>query len=212
MTTSTTNGVRAVKWLLAAAACLAAITSGCVIPPAQQRYVIIAQPMQPQRPQWQTIAPAPAPTVKTVKTVQPVKSAKSGMGGSSFSAPKAAKAEEVRSGDLDDVLARIHAHRQEKEGETRNAWLEANEVELGPVRSRLISMRIFAAKTADENLKCKVGKAISETEADLDEVRARLGNRTVGFQDAQKVRTALQQRHERLAALSDEYATFVGRH
>ena len=123
MTTSTTNGVRAVKWLLAAAACLAAITSGCVIPPAQQRYVIIAQPMQPQRPQWQTIAPAPAPTVKTVKTVQPVKSAKSGMGGSSFSAPKAAKAEEVRSGDLDDVLARIHAHRQEKEGETRNDFL-----------------------------------------------------------------------------------------
>lgn len=121
------------------------------------------------------------------------------------------------SGGLDDIVSRIKARETEKAREAaaakrkqRDAWLAAHETDLGGVRSRLNSMRVFVSMESDAEAKAAVRRAISETETQLDALIGRVGNGRVGFSEASEFRSALEARHERLLESCAPYRTALG--
>lgn len=193
---------------VALAIALCAMVSGCVDPPMQSTGYRTYGTATPSRP---TSYQASTPSSKTVSSEKVAASAAVPQAKTSLSADTG------RKGDLDDVIARIHARKADeakaaearKRGE-RDKWLVAHEGELAMVQSRLKSMRVFAATTPDAALKNRVRAAIAETEADIDALRSRLGDHSVGFEDASRLRSALEARHEKLASSSEEYRRIVG--
>lgn len=190
-------------FLLAAAG---ALSAGCASePPRSVQYGSAAyrptpRPVQPNgTPRVKSVAAAnttvaTAPTIKTA----PMKSS-------------------VSSGGLDDIVARIKARDAEKAREAsaakrkhRDAWLAAHETDLGGVRSRLNSMRVFVSMESNAEAKAAVRRAISETETQLDALIGRVGNGRVGFAEASEFRSALESRHERLLESCAPYRAALG--
>lgn len=191
---------------LGAAALLFAV-AGCVDPPMQSTAYRTYRAPAVSRP----VSPRPGSTA--AKTVSPEQSSTS----TRIAAPKTVSpAGFGQSGQLDDLVVRIKAREAEKaqaeetrRREERDRWLGNHEAEFGAVRARLKSMRIFAVMASDERVKGKVREAVGATEAEIDALRARVGDGAVGFSAAAAVRTALQNRHEALAAMSEEYRRIV---
>ena len=197
---------RAGRLAAAAGAVLAVgFQAGCVEPPmsntAVRRYGPPVSYAQPQ-------SPRPAP--QTVKTVSP--SAQAVPEARSFPKTASASSSGGAAGNLDDVVSRIRARKAEKAKEAeakarqeRDKWLDDRAGDFSDVRTRLKTMRVFAATTQDAAAKAAVRKAVSETESDIDALRGRIGDRPVGFSDAAAIRTALQARHEKLLSSHGEY-------
>lgn len=203
-----TNFHRSAAMALCSAGLLLALT-GCVEPPMQSaayrtyRAPAAASPVLTPTRQGSTAAKTVAPEkssaasgIATAKTVLPA-----GYG---------------RSGQLDDLVARIKSKEADRakaeetrRREERDRWLGTHETEFAAVRTRLQSMRVFAVMASDEGLKARVCEAIGATEAEIDALRARVGDGTVGFSAAAAIRTSLQNRHEALAATSEEYRRIV---
>ena len=208
MHTGETHFHRPAAAALGAAGMLLALT-GCVEPPMQStgyrtyRAPATSRPVYNPTQQGSTAAKTVAPEqsssatgIATAKTVSP-----EGYG---------------RPGQLDDLVARIRSQEADRakaeetrRREERDRWLGNHETEFAAVRTRLKSMRVFAVMASDEGLKAKVGEAIGATEAEIDALRARVGDGAVGFSAAAAIRTSLQNRHEALAAMSEEYRRIV---
>ena len=153
------------------------------------------------------------PGYTAAKTVSPEKSASA----TGVAAPKTvSSAGFAQSGQLGDLVSRIRSRdadraraEEVRRREERDRWLGNHESEFAAVRTRLKSMRVFAVTASDEGLKSRVRQAIGATEAEIDSLRARVGDGVVGFSDAAAIRTSLQNRHEALAASSEEYRRIV---
>ena len=193
---------------LCAAGLLLALT-GCVKPPMQSTaYRTYRAPA--------AVRPVYTPTQQgstAAKTVSPEKSSSA----TGIATEKTVSPEGYgRSGQLDDLVARIKSQeadrakaKETRRREERDRWLGNHETEFAAVRTRLKSMRVFAVMAMDEGLKARVNEAIGATEAEIDALRARAGDGAVGFSEAAAIRTSLQNRHEALAASSEEYRRIV---
>ncbi|MBP5786648.1 MAG: hypothetical protein J6Y19_02370 [Kiritimatiellae bacterium] len=196
---------------LGAAACgavgLLLAAAGCLEPPMQSpgyRTYRVSSVVRPASFRTGTSA---------AKTVTPEKSSTAAR----VAVPKSISPVGFRqSGQLEDLVSRIKTREADKakaeesrRREERDRWLGNHEGEFASVRTRLKSMRIFAVTASDERLKARVREAIGATEAEIDALRARAGDGAIGFSEAAAIRTALQNRHEALAASSEEYRKIV---
>lgn len=181
--------------------------TGCVQPPMQSTaYRTYRAPA--------VARPVPSRTGYTApKTVSPEQSSSA----TGIAAPKTvASAGFSQSGQLGDLVSRIRSRDADRaradearQREERDRWLGNHEAEFAAVRTRLKSMRVFAVTASDAGLKARVRTAIGATEAEIDALRTRVGDGVVGFSDAAAIRTSLQNRHEALAASSEEYRRIV---
>lgn len=188
------------------AALASLLATGCMEPVATPRSRVYGGSF--------SYAPRPAlPTGPTTKTVAPVATTLP-----TAPSPKIVSApRRTGNGGLDDIVARIRNRDAERAREAearksreRDIWLAAHESDLGGVRSRLNAMRLFASTEADPGARDGAKEAIARTEAELDGLRDRVGAGAIGFSDASRIRTALQNRHEALLSRHPSYRNAMG--